>query len=80
MQHIELHTVNNPTDANTAEDLGLIEFDDHEFCENCAERVGFGTDGRWIPCVLLLTDVDNEDVVYLLCHDCTQPVLDPGNF
>lgn len=77
MQHIELHTLSTVGDAETAENLGLIEFATEEFCETCTERVAFDDDGTWIPCTVLLTDVDDEDVVYLLCDDCTDPVLGP---
>lgn len=77
MQHVELHVMNTSTDAETAEFLGLIEFNPVELCENCSEPVAFDVDGTWIPCVLVMMDVDDEDVLYLLCTYCTQPVLDP---
>ncbi len=77
MQHIEIHTLDTVEDAEKASDLGLIEVTEEEYCETCAEPVGFDEDGTWIPCSVLLTDVDDEDVVYLLCNECTAPVLDP---
>lgn len=77
MQHIELHTLQTEDEANSAEDLGLLELTEEEFCETCAERVGFDDDGDWIPCTILLTELDDDDVVYLLCNECTAPVLGP---
>ena len=77
MQHIEIHTLETAEDADTADNLGLIEVTEEEYCESCSERVAFDDDGTWIPCSVLLTEVDDDDVVYLLCNECTAPVLDP---
>jgi hypothetical protein len=77
MIHIELHTLDTSEDALTAEELGLIEIKTDEFCETCGERVAFDTDGSWISCTILLTDIDNDEYVYLLCDDCTEPTLAP---
>lgn len=80
MQHIELHTLDSEKDAIAAGELGLIEIELTEFCENCDQRVGYADDGSWIQCSVLLTDVDDEDVVYLVCNECTDPILSPLNF
>lgn len=78
MQHIELHVINNETDAEQAEDLGLISFRTFENCENCEEQIAYTANGFY-PCVIVLTidDYDN-DIEFLLCCDCVRPVLSPG--
>jgi molybdenum cofactor biosynthesis enzyme MoaA len=80
MQHVELHVINNEAEAAITEEIGLITFTVDEFCENCKESVAFVDDGAFIPCVLVLADVDGEDVEYFVCSDCAAPVLDPDNF
>lgn len=79
MQQVELHIINNETDAELAEATGLVIFQTEEFCENCTEAVAY-TDDYFTPCVLVLGDVDGEDVEYFICSDCSATVLDPGNF
>jgi hypothetical protein len=80
MQQVELHVINDETDAGLAEESGLIIFETDEFCENCSEAVAYAGNGRFIPCVLVLGDVDGDDVEYFICSDCAAPILDPGNF
>ena len=80
MQQVELHIINDETDAGLAEDTGLIVFETDEFCANCRESVAYTEDGSFIPCVLVLGDVDGEDVEYFICTECAQPIVDPGNF
>jgi len=80
MQQVELHVINNETDAGLAEESGLITFETDEFCENCSEAVAYSGNGRFAPCVLVLGDIDGEDVEYFICSECAAPILDPGNF
>jgi hypothetical protein len=80
MQHVELHVINNETDAGLAEMSGLVIFETDEICEHCGLPVAYAKTGRFVPCVLVLGDVDGEDVGYFVCDTCAQPVLDPGNF
>jgi len=79
MQQVELHIINDETDANLAEDTGLVIFRSDEFCENCKEAVAYHEED-FIPCVLVLGDVDGEDLEYFICSGCALPVIDPGNF
>lgn len=80
MQQVELHIINDETDAALAEATGLILFQTDEFCENCKETVAYTEEGNFEPCVLVLGDVDGVDVEYFICTECALPVLDPGNF
>jgi hypothetical protein len=78
MRHAELHILSTETDAYFAEIAGLITFKQEEFCENCDRRVAFDDDGEFIQCAIFLTDSHQDEILYLLCIPCLQPVLHPG--
>jgi hypothetical protein len=78
MKHIELHVINNETDATQAEETGLTTFGVFEVCENCDEAIGYTPNGFY-PCVIVLSvDQNDEDIEFLLCDACVSPILSPN--
>jgi hypothetical protein len=78
VQHIEVHTISNETEALEAEQLGIIAFRVFETCENCEQEVAYTANGFYPCAIILYVDEDDEDVEYLLCDACITPVTNPG--
>ena len=70
MKHIEMHTIEEPSDVTLANDAGLDVYDD-ETCNNCQQEVGSTSKGTFVPFAVLLDD-ENE---WIVCLDCAEPVL-----
>ncbi len=79
MMNLELHVLRNWSDATLAEKAGIIAFDDDvpEHCANCDSFVG-PRDDDFISCVVVFED-DEDDMYYVVCAGCAQPVVDPRN-
>ena len=73
MEHIEIHVARTEEHARTLEYLNLIEFAMDEYCEHCAEQIGY-TEFSFIPCAVVL----DEDTEFLICLDCLAPILSQG--
>jgi hypothetical protein len=74
MRHIEMHLTETVDDARSMEYLGLIRFEDEEYCEHCLEPIAYVDDEEFEPCVIVL----DEDGSFLICIPCASPVLTPG--
>jgi len=74
MKHIELHVIDDERHAKQAEDTGLTEFAVFEYCSECDEQIAYTANGFY-PCVLVLTEINNEEIEFLLCQECINPIL-----
>ena len=74
IQHIEIHTAHNHSEAIKLEAGGLPKINDAQTCANCAGPVGYYQE-RFIP----LAHVLREDQHWLLCMACASPIVRPRN-
>lgn len=74
MVNIQMYVVNSSYSASDAENLDLFEFSkDDDSCENCSEPVGF-CGSKFVPLVICEDSGDS----WLVCLDCSGPVVNPG--
>lgn len=71
---LELHPVLDEFAEDDADSAGLPLAEDNDACDHCESRIG-RTRGQFLPYVVVL---NQDDESWLLCTDCSSPVLDPG--
>jgi hypothetical protein len=71
---LELHPVPDEFAEDEADSAGLPLAEDDDTCEHCDSRIGHAR-GRFAPYVIVL---NQDDDFWLLCTECSSPVLDPG--
>jgi hypothetical protein len=75
MKHIELHILDTEQDALLAENTGLTTFATFEYCSNCEEQIAFTANGFY-PCALVLSEIADEEIEFLICQTCISPILE----